>query len=287
MRNFIRRLYEWHYARKVIYNKYSRLFGVFSLAVLLFWVFTFKNVILDASNIPTGSMIPSLKVGDFLFVNKMRYTFHIPFLGLKFPMLRMDVPKRGDIVTFHAPEEAGFVGKVLVKRVIGIPGDEVQVINNRIIVNNLEYPLEPVENSDILNDLVDGSHDYYDLWKEKVLDPTSKKVLLEYNVITSKHIFDTRYRNPERIFYVPSNKYMMIGDNRDNSDDSRRWGFVDVDKIFGKVFMAYFSVNWGRSYQEEYHTKTFLNPIALIFDWVTGRMPDAFVRWSRIGKRIY
>ena len=126
----LKKLYELHDVWKQFARRNSGLYHTISLGGIIFWVFLFKSVVLDANNIPSGSMIPTLKIGDFLFVNKMRYTIHFPFTDIN--LFRIGTPKRGDVVTFNPPEDtAGYLqGKRLVKRVIGIPGDIIKVVDS-------------------------------------------------------------------------------------------------------------------------------------------------------------
>lgn len=95
-------------------------YSLVSLLLLIIAVFGFKDFILDANNIPSGSMIPTLKIGDYLFVNKMRYSIRAPFTGLE--LARLDEPERGDIITFIPPHERE---RHFVKRVMGLPGDRI------------------------------------------------------------------------------------------------------------------------------------------------------------------
>ncbi len=114
-------------------EKESQTASGLSFGIIVVLVFAFKSSILDANNIPSGSMIPTLKIGDFLFVNKMRYSFRMPFTEKE--LIRIDDPKRGDIVTFIPPSTAlaqeesrtGIFAKRFVKRVVGLPGDTVRI----------------------------------------------------------------------------------------------------------------------------------------------------------------
>lgn len=111
----------------------SPISSAFSFILIVILVFAFKSSVLDANNIPSGSMIPTLKIGDFLFVNKMRYSVRMPFTEAE--LIRIDDPQRGDIVTFAPPLRAlslgdsrdGFFAKRYVKRVVGLPGDTIRI----------------------------------------------------------------------------------------------------------------------------------------------------------------
>lgn len=282
--------YQLHKVRQNLIERLPSLYHALSLLGILFWVFAFKSVIIDANNIPTGSMIPTLKIGDFLFVNKMRYTLHLPFTDIH--LFRYDLPKRGDVVTFTPPaNDLSLQGKTLVKRVIAVGGDHVAVEDDEIIVNGVRYPVERVTDYAILSDIdypkinTGQSKEDLELFIESILDPATGETVKEHYMM--KHIFNDAYsnnmRNPQRTWRVPEGKYMVMGDNRDNSDDSRRWGFVDADDIHGKVFMIYFSVNWNsrmHPFEEP------VNPIFSLGRLLKGKLTGVDVRWNRVGTLI-
>ena len=111
----LRKFYDFHAAKHKYYKRNQTIHTVLSFGLIIFWVFAFKSSVLDANNIPSGSMQPTLKIGDFLFVNKMRYSFRLPFTDIV--LFRIDRPQRGDIVTFDS-DSPSLQGKTLVKRVI-------------------------------------------------------------------------------------------------------------------------------------------------------------------------
>lgn len=123
--------------------------GVLSLLVLLALVFAFKQSVLDANNIPSGSMIPTLKIGDYLFVNRMRYSLRVPFLNTE--IVRIDDPRRGDVITFIPPNDDG---KHYVKRVMGVPGDRIRIrvlslCNSDIPIRRAAHPDYDCEKSHV------------------------------------------------------------------------------------------------------------------------------------------
>jgi signal peptidase I len=198
---------------------------VFALVIALF----IKTFIVDVYKIPTGSMIPTIEVGDFIIASKFIYGAKIPFTKKRLPAMRD--PRRGDIVIFLAPYydppnvlvqmftpivytlTLGFVNidpqpKFYVKRCIGLPGDEIEIINKVVYING-----KPVEG----------------WWTTFHADPE----IIPPGDSLMNH----------RDFYgpviVPEDSYFMMGDNRDRSNDSRFWGFVERHEIFGKSLFRY------------------------------------------------
>lgn len=167
-----------------------------AIAIAVLLALVIRTFVVQAFTIPSGSMVPTLLVGDYILVNKFLYGAEIPFTDLRLPALRE--PGRGDIVVFKYPEDER---RDFIKRVIGLPGEEIFIKDRTVYVNGRPL-LEPytVYNSS-------GSH-----------------AGLEYGPIV-----------------VPPNAYFMMGDNRDNSQDSRYWGFLRRDKIRGKAFLIYWS----------------------------------------------
>ena len=266
---------------------------IVSFGLLLLLVFAFKQSVLDANNIPSGSMIPTLKVGDYLFVNKMRYSLRLPFLGTE--ILRIDDPKRGEIITF-IPREA--TEKNYVKRVIGIPGDRIRI--RYLGVCDPELPVQRVDQPEYScsTEFDDGGYQGPDIafveykpndegeWKHfsyrelnpqesrtilsdadsaSVLHPqivpevqTDVPVVFEEDIEGHKHLMVERYRGItlEHGSICPSlrttgcvlgeDKYFVMGDNRDDSKDSRFTGvgLIDRGSIQGKALIIYFSIDW-------------------------------------------
>lgn len=255
-----------------------------SLIFIILVVFAFKSSILDANNIPSGSMLPTLKIGDFLFVNKMRYSFRMPFAESE--IFRYDNPKRGDIVTFIPPDRAiqedvsydsdsggiprrpnqipiigNIFAKRFVKRVVGMPGDEIRITQKKMKTNIGDYvnytyieykesgsnefksynPI-PVPNGKELKDLDNTRAIGRALFVESKLN-FNHFVLEGYHDAASAYGF-IRRNCPDGICVIPEGQYMVMGDNRDDSSDSRFWGLVKREDILGKAFIIYFSINW-------------------------------------------
>ncbi|HEB31364.1 MAG TPA: signal peptidase I [Spirochaetes bacterium] len=198
---------------------------VFALVIALF----IKTFVVDVYKIPTGSMIPTIEIGDFIVATKFIYGSKIPFTKKRLPEVRS--PKRGDIVIFLAPYydppniivqlltpviytlTLGFVNidpqpKFYVKRCIGLPGDEIEILNKEVYVNSR---------------LVDG------WWPEYHADP--EVIPPGDSLMNNRDFFGP--------VIIPPGSYFMMGDNRDQSNDSRFWGFVKREDIFGKSLFRY------------------------------------------------
>lgn len=187
--------------------------------LVAFILFLFiRAFFVQAFKIPTGSMENTLLVGDFLLVNKLIYGPKIPFTDTRLPAIRE--PERGDIVVFKYPldQDLDFV-----KRCVALPGDTVEMRNKALIVNG-----KKVEES------------YVHFMSKRVVpgNPHNEK----RNPIESPRF--PLPRDNFGAFVVPEGKYFVLGDNRDNSSDSRVWGFVDRDLVIGTPLFIYFS--WDR-----------------------------------------
>ncbi len=191
--------------RKSVVREYVE---AFLFAILL--ALTIRTFVVQAFKIPSGSMIPTLSIGDHILVNKFVYGIKVPFTDRI--VVSMGRPERGDVVVFKYPEDES---KDFIKRVVGVPGDRVEVRNKTVYVNGA---------------LADTAHTQH-------ADPA---------------VQDDRRDNFGPVT-VPPESYFVMGDNRDHSLDSRFWGFVKANKIRGKAFLIYWSwdgadswVRWSR-----------------------------------------
>lgn len=173
-------------------------------------VLVLRSFLVEPFQIPSGSMLPTLEVGDFILVNKYQYGLRLPVAGTK--VLEVGDPQRGDVMVFKFPED----GKTnYIKRVVGLPGDLIRYQDKRLYINN-----ELVKERFVANVAP------YMLAEEQLGDVSHK--LIEHQL--------RRNIGAEGEWKVPDNAYFVMGDNRDNSNDSRFWGFVPDELVVGKAF---------------------------------------------------
>ncbi|OAI50027.1 S26 family signal peptidase [Gammaproteobacteria bacterium SCGC AG-212-F23] len=211
---------------------------------VLLTVFLLRSFLYEPFRIPTGSLKPTLLVGDFILVNKFDYGVRLPVVHTK--IFNWKEPERGDIVVFRYPVDPSID---LIKRVIGLPGDHIDYINKVIYVNGKKVSQEFQKDVKDINE------------QGNLLDLVQK----QENFFGIRHAI---YQNPIDVSYdyhdivVPSGMYFMMGDNRDDSLDSRFWGFVPEKNIVGKAN----------------------------FTWMSWNANDGWlhkIRWNRIAKSIY
>jgi signal peptidase I len=231
-------------AKRSAIIEYARAFFPILLAVFLL-----RSFLLEPFRIPSGSLEPTLLMGDFILANKYDYGIRIPVLRKK--LLPIGMPQRGDIIVFRWPPDPHYY---FIKRVIGIPGDRIDYVNKALIINGQEIvqttePMLPAEKS-ILRENGDSV---------TVIEK-------QENLLGVKHDI---YQEPAKPSYnfqnirVPEGMYLVMGDNRDSSADSRYWGFVPEENIVGKAVLIWMS--WDSFAAYGVHK----------------------IRWDRIGKRIY
>ena len=175
-----------------------------SIIIAILIALFIRTFIICAYKIPSRSMVPTLLVGDHILVNKFIY-------GVKIPLLRRTIipvgePKRGEIVVFIYPNDRS---KDFIKRVIGLGGDKIEIKNKKIFINDKEYK------------------DSFGIYSDNIIYPATMQPRDNFGPIT-----------------VPKDSIFVMGDNRDESLDSRFWGFVDLKDVEGKAFIIYWS--WNR-----------------------------------------
>ncbi len=190
---------------------------------------TFRSLIAEPFNIPSGSMIPTLLVGDYLFVSKFsygysKYSFPLSLIPFKGRVFKNDL-KRGDVAVFRLPSNTSID---YIKRVIGLPGDKVQVINGILFINEKAIKREKSGYGMF----------YHPFPTQKFIEKLPNGKSYEINEINNIQHFDNT-----DVFIVPKNHFFMMGDNRDNSKDSRSSdvGMVPYENFIGKALFLFFS----------------------------------------------
>ena len=230
--------------REPILVEYARSFFPVLLAVLVL-----RSFLAEPFRIPSGSMMPSLLVGDFILVNKFTYGLRLPVTDTK--ILALGEPARGDVVVFRYPLQRGVD---YIKRVVGVPGDQIAYKNKTLFVNGQRMPIDlagPYQGEgggarETGRSLM-GNEDLSGLSHPVLISPMVPDFGPDCRVLASGAIT------------VPAGHYFMMGDNRDNSNDSRCWGLVPERNLVGKAFIIWFSWDWDR---------------------------PGFVAWERIGNAI-
>lgn len=216
----------------------------FQVAILVF-LFV-RAFFIEAFKIPSGSMEHTLLVGDFLLVNKLVYGAEVPFTGKRLPALRE--PRLGDVVVFQWPQDPT---KNFVKRLVGMPGDTLSMEDGALIRNGRRL------------------REQYAMHTDPMGDPSGEEFRWQRNHLVRTALAQSRYqpsRNNWGPIVVPDGNYFMLGDNRDNSLDSRYWGFVPDSLIRGQPLVVYYS------YEPDSGA-----PSA----WLSR------VRWHRLGSRVH
>lgn len=194
--------------RKSVVREYAEAI-IIAILIALF----IRTFVVQAFKIPSGSMKPTLLIGDHLLVNKFAYGIKIPFI--RKTLISIDDPQRGDIVVFIYPVDRS---KDFIKRVVGVAGDTIEIRDKKIYLNGVPY------------------NDGHGVYTDRILFPASVQPRDNFGPVT-----------------VPAGQIFVMGDNRDQSYDSRFWGFVDLKDTLGKAFIIYWSwdtnnkdVRWSR-----------------------------------------
>jgi signal peptidase I len=192
---------------------------------VLLIVFLLRGFIVEPFRIPSGSMLPSLYIGDFILVNKFAYGIKLPVFNKK--IIELNTPERGDVIVFRYPRDPNLD---YIKRVIGLPGDHIAYYNKVLYVNGTAV------NRDFVGKYTGPGQTFANDYVEK-LEGAEHSILL----------LPARPNNLQGEYIVPDGEYFVMGDNRDNSNDSRVWGSVPESNLLGKAFMIWMH------YSDEWH----------------------------------
>jgi signal peptidase I len=210
--------------------------GLFPVIVA---VFVLRSFLFEPFKIPSGSMIPTLLVGDLILVNKFAFGVRLPVIHIK--LTEGTPPQRGDVMVFRYPPKPSLD---YIKRVVGVPGDEVAYLNKRLTINGQPVSKEPV--ADFFDE---DAMAYYKQYEEvfgdkrhRILNDDKRPAFIP-GVENFPNRDNCRYSVEGVVCKVPEGHYFMMGDNRDNSLDSRYWGFVPDRNIVGKAFFIW--MNFG------------------------------------------
>jgi len=192
-------------------------------------MFMFRSAIADWNVVPTGSMQPTIEIGDRIVVDKAAYDLRLPFTHIS--LVHRADPQRGDIVVL----DSSAAGERLVKRVIGVPGDQIALVQNHLYVNGKAADYRPIAISGIRDDREDPA-------LYAIEDTGNLHHAVRWSIAAEGH---TRDFGPVT---VPANQYLLLGDNRDNSADSRYFGFFPRNEITGRATRVALSLDPGNHY---------------------------------------
>lgn len=241
-----------------------------SLFFIVLIVFIFRSFIIEPFRIPSGSMLPTLQDGDFIAVSKWNYGIRNPLTNNV--LIKTSTPERGDVIVFKYPEDKSVD---FIKRVVGLPGDVIIYQDKHLYILKADAPKNSMPEL-ILNKMIESVEDEvgnigiaetYDVFEEKLTDTESHRIRINPSAPMMSQYFYRQTGKPVGMWKVPEDCYFAMGDNRDNSKDSRFWGFVPLENIVGKTQGIWLSFDFNRD------ANSFIPswiPSALRFDRIGG-----------------
>lgn len=239
------------YEEQVSGRKRSLRYKTIEIILLVLAILWLRYSVIEPYKIPSGSMIPTLKIGDHIFVNKLAYGLRIPFVG---EVARWGEPKRGEVVIFKPPL---MNRKVYVKRLIGLPGDRIRVEDTKLYVNDELIGKTRADFYPVMEDIGDDQDYTPDLYDLNIEDLKGVK---HYELELKER--GMLYRTFSMEVVVPEGALFFMGDNRDNSEDSRVWGFARREEVRGRAMFVWLSLNWSKMFT------------------------TSWIRFSRFGKKV-
>ena len=206
------------------------------LLTLALVLFSLRSSLADWSDVPTGSMKPTILEGDRVYVNKLAYDLKVPFTT--WHLAEWSNPQRGDIVVFFSPHD----GKRLVKRVVGLPGDTLELRQDRLLINGQPVKYQPISEL-LLRDLAPGDRASHVFATEKL--PGQPHSVAAWPAVPARRDFGP--------YQVPEGRYFMMGDNRDDSFDSRYFGSVERKRIVGRATAVVLSLDRQHYWLPRWH----------------------------------
>lgn len=202
-------------------------------------VFLLRSFVVEPFRIPSGSMLPTLYIGDFILVNKYEYGVRLPILNTK--IIPVGSPKRGDVVVFRYPVDEKYD---YIKRVVGVPGDTVAYIDKVLTVNGVKADYKPVGDWVDPNTLVTLSESTETIDGREHRTVVDERIPAGLRGAPNERVGEgCRYYSNGFVCKVPEKSYFVLGDNRDNSEDSRYWGFVPEGNLVGRAFLIWANVS--------------------------------------------
>ncbi len=216
--------------QKIFKNPKEFFDSIKTILIAVFVALVFRYSVAAPYKIPTGSMIPTLKIGDFIFVSKLSYGIKLPFTN--YNIITHDTPKRGEVIVFVYPENKDLD---FIKRVVGVAGDEVELRNDLLFINGKLMPRVREDDRSPVEDVTPASvREAAQLYTE--------------DLDGKKHLVMELFPFPENYgpVKVPKGHLLVMGDNRDNSKDGRVWGFLPVENVRGRALFVWLSLDTER-----------------------------------------
>jgi len=250
-------------------TKSSALDTVKALVLAVVLALGIRSFLFEPFKIPSGSMIPTLLVGDYIVVNKLSYGVRLPITGTL--LIELGAPQRGDVVVFRYPDDPSID---FIKRVVGVPGDTVRIREGRLFVNG-----------QIVDRVDEGTYEYVDYRRRSAVQSGRFREInadgVEYTILQDPGRLASYPRGP---WVVPKGMYFMMGDNRDNSRDSRVWNqhFVASHQLKGRAMFVHWS--WVISSEPGSERSFLADFFYTLFRVVTLQVEE--IRWERVGRSV-